>query len=54
MGYYGLAGTLSMAVAPALGLFIINKYTFNTLFLLATCMAVIALVLGIYCKVQGS
>lgn len=46
MGYYGLAGTLSMAVAPALGLFIINKYTFNTLFLLATCMAVIALVLA--------
>ncbi|NLL17991.1 MAG: MFS transporter [Clostridia bacterium] len=46
MGYYGLAGTLSMALAPALGLYIINEYSFNTLFLLAAFMVTISIVLA--------
>ncbi|NLB88201.1 MAG: MFS transporter, partial [Syntrophomonadaceae bacterium] len=50
MGYYGLAGTLSMAVAPALGLYIISKFDFNILFLLATGMAGIAIVLAFTIK----
>lgn len=50
MGYYGLAGTLSMAIAPALGLFIISKFDFKILFLLATCMIVIAILLAFSVK----
>lgn len=33
MGYYGLAGTLSMAAAPALGLYIVSAANFASLFL---------------------
>lgn len=50
MGYYGLAGTLSMAVAPALGLFIISKFNFKVLFILATCMIGIAILLAFTVK----
>ncbi len=47
MGYFGLAGTLSMALAPALGLYIINNFNFNALFLLSAGMVVIAIMLAL-------
>ncbi len=50
MGYYGLAGTLSMALAPALGLFIISRYDFNLLFSLSTLMVIIAILLAFTIK----
>lgn len=46
MGYYGLASTLSMALAPALGLYIINRYNFLELFLLSAGMLAVAIVLA--------
>lgn len=42
MGYYGLAGNLAMAVAPALGLYIIGVSGFSTLFWSSAGLGVLA------------
>ena len=52
MGYYGLAGTLSMALAPALGLYMLNRYDFRELFLLSACMVTVAIVLALTINYQ--
>jgi len=43
MGYYGLAATVSMAVAPAAGLYLIENFDFQVLFLTSTGLAALAL-----------
>lgn len=50
MGYYGLAGTLSMALAPALGLHLVNRYGFTVLFLLSTLMVTVSIALALGLK----
>jgi len=47
MGYFGLAGALSMALAPGLGLYIMKHYNFPTLFYASFFMIVIAFVLAL-------
>lgn len=44
LGYYGMSANLAMAFAPALGLFIIGSYEFSHLFVVATAIALIALI----------
>lgn len=46
MGYFGLTTAISMAIAPALGLYIINNYNFSTLFLASTTLTVLSLLLA--------
>ncbi|WP_031514034.1 MFS transporter [Desulfofalx alkaliphila] len=46
MGYFGLATTLSMAVAPALGLYIIYQYNFTVLFFSSAALAILSLALS--------
>ena len=46
MGYYGLAGTIAMAVAPAAGLYLINEFSFPVLFYASTGLATLAFLLG--------
>lgn len=46
MGYFGITGTLSMALAPVLGLFIINQYGFTSLFFISAGVALVALILA--------
>lgn len=46
MGYYGLAGTLSMALAPALGLYLLNRFNFDILFIVSAVMVAIAIVIA--------
>lgn len=46
MGYYGMSATISMALAPALGLFIIGKYNFDILFRISFFMLLIAIFLA--------
>ncbi|MEW6399788.1 MAG: MFS transporter [Bacillota bacterium] len=46
MGFFGLAGTLAMAVAPALGLFIIHQWGFTLLFVTSGSLASAALLLA--------
>lgn len=47
LGMYGLSMAVSTAVAPALGLAVMNQWGFQSLFVLATLSAVVALLLGI-------
>lgn len=51
MGWYGLAMTVAMAVGPMLGIWIIQNYSFHSLFLFATSLSVVALILGFMTKI---
>lgn len=46
MGYYGMSTTLAMAVAPVTGIWLINHWGYNTLFLISCISTVISLVLS--------
>lgn len=46
MGYFNLASTIAMVIAPALGLFIIQRFDFPFLFYLSGALAFLALALG--------
>ncbi|MDO4163463.1 MAG: MFS transporter [Bacteroides sp.] len=50
LGMYGLSMAISTAVAPALGLAVMNAYGFRPLFALATLAGCIALLLGLSIK----
>ncbi len=43
MGFFGLAGTLSMALAPLVGLTIIAEYSFTTLFFFSAALVVLSI-----------
>ncbi|MEG2213586.1 MAG: MFS transporter, partial [Clostridiales bacterium] len=43
MGYFGVTAALSMSISPALGLLLMNRFGFTSMFLLAAFMAVLAL-----------
>ncbi len=47
MGYFGLATAVSMAVAPAAGIFIINNYSFTYLFFTSATLALLALIFSL-------
>lgn len=46
MGYFAMANSLSMAVAPATGLYLAHHYGFHQMFLVSALLAFIALVLA--------
>lgn len=46
MGYYGLSGNLAMAVAPVLGLLIMDRYGFGSLFWASATLAFLAIFLA--------
>lgn len=50
LGMYGLSMAISTAIAPVLGLTLMNTWGFNPMFGLATVVAVIALLLGVSIK----
>ncbi len=54
MGYYGMSATISMALAPALGLHIIGKYNFDVLFRISFSMLIIAIFLSSLIKYKKS
>ncbi|GAA0363931.1 MFS transporter [Bacillus horti] len=45
MGWYGIAMTVSMAIGPLLGIWIIQNFSFQNLFLFSTLLSLIALLL---------
>jgi len=51
ISYYGLAPTISLALAPAMGLYILNKFNFTVLLFLAALFAFLALMCGSLVKV---
>jgi MFS family permease len=44
MGYFGLGTTLLMALAPAIGVWLVDKYGFGSLFLVAASSQILALI----------
>lgn len=51
MGYFGLGTTLAMAIAPGLGVWIVDNFSFNTLFVTASCSQILAIVFLSFCTV---
>lgn len=47
MGVFGLAGTIAMAVAPAMGLYMIGRFSFVLLFSVSAALAITALLLAV-------
>jgi predicted MFS family arabinose efflux permease len=43
IGYFGLGTTLAMAIAPGLGVWIVDNFSFNSLFIVATISQILAL-----------
>lgn len=39
MGWYGMAMTIAMAIGPMIGLWVVQNYSFDGLFLLATLLS---------------
>lgn len=51
IGYFGLGTTLAMAIAPGLGVWIVDNYSFNVLFITATVSQIFALLCLRFCSV---
>lgn len=52
MGYFGLTATISLSVAPLIGLTVMDKMGFNVLFLSSACIVALALILSFNIKVK--
>lgn len=50
MGWYGMAMTIAMAIGPMIGLWAVENYSFHGLFLLATILSFMAVVLSLMTK----
>jgi len=53
MGYYGISTTIAMSIGPALGLFIVEQYSFTVLFVVSAAFAVSGLLAGLLINYQG-
>ncbi len=51
MGWYGMAMTIAMAIGPMIGLWVVQNYSFDGLFLLATLLSFMAVVLSFITKI---
>ncbi|PFM63092.1 MFS transporter [Bacillus cereus] len=50
MGWYGMAMTIAMAIGPMIGLWVVQNYSFHGLFVLATLLSFMAVVLSLITK----
>ncbi len=50
MGWYGMAMTIAMAIGPMIGLLVVQNYSFHGLFLLATLLSIMAVLLSLMTK----
>ena len=51
MGWYGMAMTIAMAIGYMIGLWVVQNYSFDGLFLLATLLSFMAVVLSLITKI---
>ena len=51
IGYFGLGTTVAMAIAPGLGVWIVDNFSFNTLFIVATFSQILALGCLTFCAI---
>ncbi|PFW91772.1 MFS transporter [Bacillus pseudomycoides] len=54
MGYFGLSGTIAMALGPLIGLWLMQTYSFTILFLCALSCTVVSLILTKLLKIQAT
>ncbi|WIG39006.1 MFS transporter [Bacillus toyonensis] len=52
MGWYGMAMTIAMAIGPMIGLWVVQYYSFHGLFLLATLLSFMAVILSLIKKMS--
>lgn len=52
MGYFSLASSFAMAVAPAVGLYVVSKYSFHILFFVSAGLAILGFLLAFTLKYQ--
>ncbi len=52
MGWYGMAMTIAMAIGPMIGLWVVQYYSFHGLFLLATLLSFMAVILSLITKMS--
>ncbi|WLR44336.1 MFS transporter [Bacillus carboniphilus] len=52
MGYYSSFASIAMIVGPLLGLFILQIFNYNILFLTCSSFAILSLLLGYFIKVE--
>lgn len=50
MGWYGLSMTMAMAIGPLIGIWVVQNHSFHILFLFATALSVMALLLAVGTK----
>lgn len=50
IGYYGLAMSLSMVLGPALGIYLLSNYDYETLILVASAFAVVSFITTLFVK----
>ncbi|EEL60311.1 MFS transporter [Bacillus toyonensis] len=50
MGWYGMAMTIAMAIGPMIGLWVVQYYSFHGLFLLATLLSFMVVILSLITK----
>ena len=53
MGYFGLGTTVAMAIAPALGIWLLNEYGFPSVFIVAVLCQVTAFVWTRFCSISS-
>lgn len=51
MGWYGMSMSVSMAIGPIIGVWMVQGYTFRHLFVLASCLSVAAILIALVTKV---
>lgn len=54
MGYFGLGTTVAMAIAPALGIWLLNEYGFSAVFIVAVLCQIIAYVWTRFCSFSSA
>ncbi|MBP1931074.1 MFS transporter [Ammoniphilus resinae] len=52
MGYYGLSSTLAMALAPMVGIWVMNEFGFGVLFLIATIFGLLSIIIFLWVPYQ--
>jgi len=54
MGFFGLTATISLSVAPMIGLIIMDKFSFSIMFFSSSCLMVLALVISFIIKIKDA
>ncbi len=55
VGYFGIASTIAMAIGPSIGLYLIERYDYNTAYVVSACIALSGIIFTYFiCYEKGS